>query len=66
MMGVPAFTHERKPYLATLCPTSFTVDSLLALRVCAERKTYNLCFTPGPMACGGFSCDCLFWEKRGG
>ena len=25
-----------------------------------------LCFTLGPMACGGFLCDCMFWEKRGG
>ena len=35
-------------------PTSFTLDSLLALRIRAQRETYGLCFTPGPMACGGF------------
>ena len=54
MVGVPAYTYEYRPYSATLYPTSFTLDSLLALRICAQRKTYGLCFTQGPMACGGF------------
>ena len=35
-------------------PTSFNVDSLPAPRICVLQKTYGLCFTPGPTACGGF------------
>ena len=49
-----------------LYPTSFAIVSLLALRICTQRKVCGLCFTPGPMACGGFSCDCMFWDERGG
>ena len=36
---------------ATLCPTSFNLDSLSALTSCALRKTNGWCFTPGPMVC---------------
>ena len=54
MLGVPAHTYEHRPYSTTLYPTSFTLDSLLALRIFAQRKTYGLCLTPGPMACRGF------------
>ena len=35
------YTRERRPYSATLYPTSFTVDSRLALRICAQRQTYG-------------------------
>ena len=66
MLYVPAYTHERRPYSATLYPTSFTLDSLLALTICTQRKTYGLCFTSGLMACGSFLCDCTFWDDRGG
>ena len=48
------YTCEHRPYSDTLYPTSFTLDSLLALRIYAQRKTYSLCFTPGPMVWGGF------------
>ena len=54
MLVVPVYTNEHRPYSAILYPTSFTFDSLLALRICTQRKTYGLCFTPGPMAYGGF------------
>ena len=47
-------THERRPYSDTLYPTSFNLDSLPAPRICVLRKTCGLCFTLGPMACGGF------------
>ena len=48
-------THtERRPYSDTLYPTSFNLDSLPAPRICVLRKTYGLCFTLGPTACGGF------------
>ena len=37
-----------------LYPTSFTLDSLLALRICAQHKTHGWCFTSCPRACEGF------------
>ena len=51
MLCVPAYTHERRPYSATLYPSSFTVDTFSALTI---------------LLVGDFSCDCVFWEKRGG
>ena len=54
MLYVPAYTYERKPYSATLYPTSFNLDSLLALTISAQCKTYGWCSTPGPMAGGDF------------
>ena len=51
---VSAFTHERRPYSDSLYPTSFNLDSLPAPKNCVLRKTYDLCFTLRPMACGGF------------
>ena len=55
MLDVPAYTHERRPYSGTLYPTSFTLlDSLLALTISAQYKTYGWCSTPGPMAAGDF------------
>ena len=32
----------------------FTLDSLLALRMCAKHKTHGWCFTSCPRACEGF------------
>ena len=58
MLGVPAYTSERKPYSVTLYPTSFTLDSLLALVVGASLRALGLV--------GDFSCDCMFWDDRGG
>ena len=61
-------TYERRPYLATLYPTSFTLDSLLALTICAQRKTV-VCVSPRALwlsLSGDSSCDCLIWDKRGG
>ena len=54
MLYVPAYTHERRPYSATMYPTSFNLDSLLALTISAQCKTYGWCSTPGPMAGGDF------------
>ena len=54
MLYVPAYTHEHRPYSATLYPTSFTFDSLLALTITAQCKIYGWCSTPGPMAGGDF------------
>ena len=47
-------THERRPYSATLYPTSFTLDSSLALTIRAQCQTYGWWYTLCPMACGGF------------
>ena len=47
-------TSERRPYSATWYPTSFTLDSLLALRICAQHKTHGWCFTSCPRAREGF------------
>ena len=66
MLGVPAYTSERRPYSATWYPTSFTLDSLLALRICAQHKTRGWCYTSCPRTCEGFSYDCMFWDERGG
>ena len=67
MLGVPAYTFERRPYSATLYPTSFTLDSLLALMIGAQHKTHGRCFTSCPRACEGiFSCGCMFWDEGGG
>ena len=54
MLYVPAYTHKRRPYSDTLYPTSFNLDSLPAPRIYVLRKTYGLCFTLGPTACGGY------------
>ena len=54
MLYVPAYTHERRPNSATLYPTSFTFDSLLAFTISARRKTFGLCSTPSRMADGDF------------
>ena len=51
---VSAHTHEHRPYSATLYPTSFTLESLLALTIRARHKTHGWCFTSGLMACGFF------------
>ena len=66
MLYVPAYTHERRPYSDTLHPTSFNFDSLPAPRICVLRKTYGLCFTLALRLVGDFSCDCMFWDDRGG
>ena len=54
MLCVAAYTHERRPYSGTLYPTSFTLDSLLALTISAQCKTYGWCSTLGPMTGGDF------------
>ena len=64
MLGVPAYTYEHKPYSAILYPTSFTLDSRLALRFCAQRMTYGLCFTPNLLR--DFSREHMFWDAREG
>ena len=66
MLCVSAYTHERRPYSATLYPTSFTLDSSLALTIRAQRQTYSWWYNLCPMAVGDFSCDCMFWENSGG
>ena len=61
-----AHTHEHRPLSATLYPTSFTLESLLALTIRARHKTHGWCFTSGLMACGFFLRDCTFWDCKGG
>ena len=56
MLYVPAYTYEHRPYPATVYPTSFTLDSLHAFTVSAQRKTYGWCSTPSSMAGGDFFC----------
>ena len=65
MLYVPAYTHERRSYSHTLYPTSFNLDSLPAPRICALRKSYGLCFTLGPTACGGFVCVTVWFGTIG-
>ena len=54
MFYVPAYTHERRSWSTILYPTSFTLESLLPLVTCAQRKTYGWCSNPGPMSGGDF------------
>ena len=54
MLCVSTYTHERRPYSATLYPTSFTLDSSLALTIRVQRQTYGWWYTLCLMACGGF------------
>ena len=50
-------THERRPYSATPYPTSFTLDSSLALTIRAQRQTYGFGGTPCTLwLVGDFSC----------
>ena len=65
MLYAPAYTHERRPYSATLYSTSFTFDSLLVLTISAQRKTFGWCSTLSRMAGGDFlttqeekMCEC--------
>ena len=67
MLYVPAYTYGRRPYSATLCPTSFTLDSLFVLTICTQRKSHSLCSAPGPMTCEGFFVRLyILWDERGG
>ena len=66
MLCVSAYTHGRRPSSATSYPTSFTLESSLALTIRAQLQTYRWWYTLCPMACGDFSCDCMFWENSGG
>ena len=63
MLGVPAYTHERRSYSATLYPTSFTLNSLPTLTIRAQRKTNGWSFL---WFVWDSSCDCMFWDNRGG
>ena len=66
MLYVPVYTHERRPYSNTLYPTSFNLDYLPAPRICVLRKTL-VCVSPWALRLvGNFSCDCMFWDDRGG
>ena len=65
MLCVPLYSHERRPFPASLYLTSFTLDSRLAPTICTQLKTYGWCFTPGSIGCGVVSCDCNLWDKRG-
>ena len=66
MLCFPAYAHERRPYPATLYLTCITLDSLLALTINAQRKTYGWCFTLCLWLARDFSCGYMFWDDRGG
>ena len=59
MLFVPVYTHERRPYSATLYLTSFTLHRLLALRTRAKGKAKGWWFSSGSMACG----EILVWRQ---
>ena len=70
MLYVPAYTHERRPYSDTLYPTSIRLALTLTL---SRPPGFASCarFMVGvlPWALwlvGDFSCDCMFWDDRGG
>ena len=54
MLYVPAYTHERRPYSATLYSTIVNFGSLLGHTISAQCKSYGWCSTPGPLADGDF------------
>ena len=66
MLCVPAYTHERKPCSATFYSTNFTLDSLLAFTICAQRKIYGLCFTPALIDCRDFLVGLYALGREGG
>ena len=66
MLCVSTYTHKRRPYSATLYPTSFTLDSLLALTIRAQRQIYGWWYTLSLWLVKEFPCDCMFWENSGG
>ena len=59
MLYVSAYTHERKPYSDTLYPTSFTLDSLLALTIAQDLRLFH----PGPY---GTRTDWVLKGEEGG
>ena len=66
MLYVSAYTHERRPYSDTLYPTSFnlTFSRPPGFASCARLM---VCVSPWALRLvGGFSCDCMFWDDRGG
>ena len=65
MLGVSAYKYDRRSYSTTLYPTSFTLDSLLALRTCAQHKTHGLCFTPDRMTNAEFFVSLYVLEREG-
>ena len=67
MLYVTVNTYERRPYSATLYPTSCTLDSLLARSRFAPSARLVVCASPRALwLSGGSSCNCLIWDKRGG
>ena len=66
MLYVPAYTYERRPDPATLYPTSFTLDFLLALTIFAQRISHGLFSHLALWLVGYFSCYCMIWDERGG
>ena len=58
-------TRARRPYSATLYPTSFILDSLISLTIRAQRKTHGWWYTLCPMACGGFFVRLYILGKEG-
>ena len=48
MLYVPSYTRERRPYSVSVYPTSFTLNSLLALRI-RSKKNLRLVFHLEPL-----------------
>ena len=66
MLRVPAYTYERRPYSATNPPTSFTLNSLLALTSFAQHKTQDYwCLTLDRMACVGYFVRLYVLRREG-
>ena len=51
---------------ATLYTISLTIASLLVLAFLAQRKTHGWCSPRVLWLAGDVSCDCTFWDERGG
>ena len=67
MLGVPAYTSERRPYSATWYPTSFTPLTLSLPSGFVPSTKFMVGASPRTLGLvKDFSCDCMFWDERGG
>ena len=65
MLYVLVYTHERRTYPTTLYLTSFTLDSLLALSILAQRKTHGWGVSPWTLWLAGLFRVTVRFGTRG-
>ena len=66
MLYVPAYTHERRPYLDTLYPTALTLTLSRPSRSVPSARLMIGASPRAPWFVWHFSRDYIFWDERGG